>query len=71
MFFNAEKQRRREAEILLVWGKAPVYTTSATLLLCVKTDPPLTYLFFARAGLTGVDFTSSTILAVTSGLAFR
>ena len=29
------------------------------------------YFFFAREGLTGVDFTSSTICAVTSGFALR
>jgi len=32
--FNAESQRRREAESFGVWGKAPDTTTSATLPLC-------------------------------------
>lgn len=32
--FNAESQRRREAEPFGVWGKAPDTTTSATLPLC-------------------------------------
>ena len=36
MFINAEKQRREEAEMFGVWGKAPVLKTSATLPLCVK-----------------------------------
>ena len=31
----------------------------------------LSYFFLARAGLTGVDFTSSTIFAVTSGFDLR
>ena len=34
-------------------------------------DSSKNHFFFARAGLTGVDFTSSTIFAVTSGFALR
>ena len=34
-------------------------------------DSPKNHFFFAKAGFTGVDFTSSTIFAVTSGFALR
>ena len=34
-------------------------------------NPPDSYFFLARAGLTGVAFTRSTICAVTSGFALR